>query len=117
MLNAIKSITIGESFALSGISLGIIIVVLACIMGLIYLMSWLFRQLEKAKSKIGKKEVTTESVTESAPTGAVAPGSCGELKLTDVTERDAAMIMAIVANQTKKPLNELRFKSIKKIKE
>ena len=43
----------------------------------------------------------------------VAPGSAGELKLYDVEPKTAAMIMAIVANQMGKPLNELRFKSIK----
>ena len=40
----------------------------------------------------------------------VAPGSAGELKLYDVEPKTAAMIMAIVANQMGKPLNELRFK-------
>lgn len=46
----------------------------------------------------------------------VAPGSAGELKLYDVSDRDAAMIMAIVANQMGKPLNELRFLSIREVK-
>ena len=46
----------------------------------------------------------------------VAPGSAGELKLHDVEPKTAAMIMAIVANQMGKPLNELRFKSIKEVK-
>ena len=46
----------------------------------------------------------------------VAPGSAGELKLYDVEPKTAAMIMAIVANQMGKPLNELRFKSIKEVK-
>ena len=45
-----------------------------------------------------------------------APGSDGELKLHNVDPRDAAMIMAIVANQMGKPINELRFKSIKEVK-
>ena len=45
-----------------------------------------------------------------------APGTAGELKLYDTPERDAAMIMAIVANQLNKPLNELRFISIKEVK-
>ena len=45
-----------------------------------------------------------------------APGSAGELMLHDVDPRDAAMIMAIVANQMGKPINELRFKSIKEVK-
>ena len=36
--------------------------------------------------------------------------------LYDTPDRDAAMIMAIVADQMGKPLNELRFKSIKEVK-
>lgn len=47
---------------------------------------------------------------------AVAPGSAGEIKLYDVPDRDAAMIMAIVADKMGKPLNELRFISIKEVK-
>ena len=46
----------------------------------------------------------------------VAPGSAGQLKLHDVEPKTAAMIMAIVANQMGKPLNELRFISIKEVK-
>ena len=45
-----------------------------------------------------------------------APGSAGEVKIHDVPDREAAMIMAIVADKLRKPLNELRFKSIKEIK-
>ena len=48
---------------------------------------------------------------------AQAPGSAGELKLYDTDPRDAAMVMAIVADTLGKPLNELRFKSIKEVKE
>ena len=47
---------------------------------------------------------------------AVAPGSAGELKLHDVEPKTAAMLMAIVANKLGKPLNELRFISIKEVK-
>ncbi|MBQ8072456.1 MAG: OadG family protein [Clostridia bacterium] len=46
----------------------------------------------------------------------LAPGSAGEVKLYDTDPRDAAMIMAIVANRLQKPLNELRFVSIKEVK-
>ncbi len=45
-----------------------------------------------------------------------APGTAGELKLHDVPPKTAAMLMAIVADKTGKPLNELRFKSIKEVK-
>ena len=45
-----------------------------------------------------------------------APGSAGQLKLYDVEPKTAAMLMAIVANKMGKPLNELRFISIKEVK-
>ena len=47
---------------------------------------------------------------------APAPGSAGKLKLYDTPDKEAAMIMAIVANQMSRPLNELRFISIKEVK-
>ena len=47
---------------------------------------------------------------------AQAPGTAGQLKLHDVPPKTAAMLMAIVANQMGKPLNELRFISIKEVK-
>ena len=47
---------------------------------------------------------------------AVAPGTAGQLKLYDVPPKTAAMIMAIVADKLGKPLNELRFISIKEVK-
>ena len=45
-----------------------------------------------------------------------APGTAGEVKIYDTDPRDAAMIMAIVADKLQKPLNELRFVSIKEVK-
>ncbi len=45
-----------------------------------------------------------------------APGSAGELKLYDTPDRDAAMIMAIVADELKIPINELRFISIREVR-
>ena len=52
-----------------------------------------------------------------APEAPKAPGSAGELKLYDTDPRDAAMIMAIVADSLGKPLNELRFISIREVRE
>ncbi len=47
----------------------------------------------------------------------LAKGTCGELTLINCEERDAAMIMAIVADSLNTPLNELRFKSIKRVED
>ena len=46
-----------------------------------------------------------------------APGSAGKLKLYNVDPKTAAMIMAIVADKLQKPINELRFLSIKEVSE
>ena len=51
-----------------------------------------------------------------APVIPEAPGTAGELKLHDVEPKTAAMLMAIVADKLGKPLNELRFISIKEVK-
>ena len=55
-------------------------------------------------------------VAPAAAPKAVAPGSAGELALHDVGPKTAAMLMAIVADKMGKPLNELRFISIKEVK-
>ena len=44
-----------------------------------------------------------------------APGSAGQLKLHNVDPKTAAMLMAIVADKLQKPINELRFISIKEV--
>ena len=46
----------------------------------------------------------------------VAPGSAGECRIYDTDPREAAMIMAILADELKTPLNELRFLSIREQK-
>ena len=46
-----------------------------------------------------------------------APGSAGQLKLYNVEPKTAAMLMAIVADKLGKPINELRFISIKEVEQ
>lgn len=46
-----------------------------------------------------------------------APGSAGKIALHDVPDKTAAMLMAIVADRTGKPLNQLRFLSIREVKD
>jgi hypothetical protein len=46
---------------------------------------------------------------------APANGSCGTVKRFDVPDKTAAMLMAIVADTIKTPLNQLRFISIREI--
>ena len=51
-----------------------------------------------------------------APKAVPAPGTAGDFKLYNTDPRDAAMVMAIVADSLGKPLNELRFISIREVK-
>ena len=48
---------------------------------------------------------------------APAPGTAGKIALHDVPDKTVAMLMAIVASKTGKPLNQLRFISIREIKD
>lgn len=67
----------------------------------------------KAAAPAPAAPVTVTPVAAAAPE---APGTAGQLKLHDVPPKTAAMLMAIVADQMGKPLNELRFISIKEVK-
>lgn len=115
MLLAID-ITIGEAFALSGVAMAIIMVILTLIMFLIYGVNFTLKQLDKLLAK--RKKITPVIAEEPTQQEIVyAKGSAGEINLFDVADRDAAMIMAIVADKTGLPLNELKFISIKEVKD
>lgn len=63
-------------------------------------------------------EMTAGQNAEAAkPQEVKAPGTGGDLTLINVSDRDAARIMAIVADTIGKPINELRFRSIREVKE
>ena len=75
-----------------------------------------------AKKNEPKKAAAPTAAPAAAPAAAApvsaepAPGSAGKLKLHDVEPKTAAMLMAIVADKMGKPINELRFISIKEVK-
>ena len=96
---------------------------LILLMGVIIAMGKVFMANEKkaaAKAAAAKSAVAAAPVVAAAPAAAPAPvpapGTAGQLKLYDTDPKTAAMIMAIVANKMGKPLNELRFISIKEVK-
>ena len=71
--------------------------------------------IAKDKKVAAHSAAATEEVP-AAPAAPAAPGAAGQLKLYDVEPKTAAMLMAIVAEKMGKPLNELRFISIKEVK-
>lgn len=87
--------------------------------GLILLM-WVTQISGKIMSAKEKKAAAAQPAAPAAAAPAVekmpAPGAAGELKIYDVPPKTAAILMAIVAHKTGKPLNELRFRSIREIK-
>lgn len=91
---------------------------LVVFMGLVMLMAvvMVMGKVMVARAKKAQAVVAEAAPVEAAPK-AEAPGTAGELKLYDTDPRDAAMIMAIVADTLQKPLNQLRFISIKEFKE
>lgn len=128
-LNATSAIEIKmpltDALLLSVIGIGIVFAVLIVLMFIIMLMGKIMEKSPALAAKmpklpkfsdIFKKKKADEPITE-APEEPKAKGTCGELVLINTDERDAAMIMAIVADTTGTPLNELRFKSIKRIDE
>ena len=88
--------------------------------GLILLMAMMMIMGAIMVSRAKKAQAAAVAAPAEAAAAAVkaqAPGTAGELKLYDTDPRDAAMVMAIVADDLGKPLNQLRFKSIKEVKE
>ena len=70
----------------------------------------------KAALENVKKDVEANPLAVTPAEAPKAPGSAGHVKLFDVPDKEAAMIMAIVADKMQKPLNELHFISIKEVK-
>lgn len=62
-----------------------------------------------------KKEAPKEDISASETQTPEAPGAAGQLKLHNVEPKTAALLMAIVADKMGKPINELRFLSIKEV--
>ena len=75
------------------------------------------KKAPKAKAAAPAPVAAAAPVAAPAPVEApAAPGTAGQLKLYDTNPKTAAMLMAIVADKMGKPLNELRFISIKEVK-
>ena len=116
-------IRIGEALICALIGFAIVFAVLLILNIFIRILSAVVRGIENGTKK------TEAAPAASAPAAApvadskpaipagmkVSDGSLGDVKLYDVDDATAAMIMAIVADQLDAPLNELRFKSIKEV--
>ena len=93
----------------------ILLMIVIMVMGNIFIAKDKKRAELNAAAKATIASVPVAAPASTAP-AATAPGSAGKLKLYDVEPKTAAMLMAIVADKMGKPLNELRFISIKEVK-
>ncbi len=93
----------------------VVFVTLGLISLCIKILSGIIMSLDKLKKQ--SVEVKADNLAEIAglEAGKYDDVGYGELKLYNVDEKTAAMIMAIVSDESQIPLSELRFKSIRLI--
>ena len=96
------------------VGMAVVFAVLILLMAIISIMS---KIMKGGKGK-AESAAPAANVQTSAPAAKpeAARGSCGEVKLFDVPDKTAAQLMAITADKLGKPLNTLRFISIKEVK-
>ena len=104
----------GNALVYSLLGMLVVFFALVLLMGIIKLMTAIGDRVEKKNVPVPASDAPVQVLKQ---TGPLAPGSAGELKLYDTDPRTAAMLMAIVADQLQAPLNELRFLSIREVKE
>ena len=110
-LAAPQDLTIGDALLTGALGYATVFMGLAALMIVVILIGKAFTKKKAAPAPATEPvAVAVEPVEDS-----VAPGSAGKLKIYNVPPKTAAMLMAIVANQMGKPLNELRFISIKEV--
>ena len=118
----LENITIGNAAIVALLGYAVVFFGLILLMAVIIVMGKVF--IAKDKKAAAKADAAKAAIAPAAPAAApvapvaevAAPGSAGQLKLHDVEPKTAAMLMAIVADKMGKPLNELRFISIKEVK-
>ena len=115
-----ENISVADAGIVSLLGYGVVFLGLVALMVVVILLGKAFvaaGNRKKAEApKAAAPEAPAATKTDAAKAAPVAPGSAGGVKLYDVEPKTAAMIMAIVADRMGKPLNELRFISIKEVK-
>ena len=114
---------LGEALSFSGNGMVVVLIVLVVLAVLVLLISKMVRaaQGKAAEASVDSAaaigDVPAVPAVPAAPAAAPLPEnqSAGTLELYDCTEKEAAVIMAIVSNESGVPLNRLEFKSIKAI--
>ena len=112
--NAMIDLSIGTAGLVALLGYCVVFFGLIALMVVVYILGKIM-VASRSKKAAAAPAAVPAAAPAPAKTAAPAPGSAGEVKLFNVSDREAAMLMAIVANKLGKPLNELRFKSIKEV--
>ncbi|WP_028520480.1 OadG family protein [Ruminococcus flavefaciens] len=114
----VKEMSIGDAAITAVFGYCVVFCGLIFLMIVLYCTGAYFKSKNEKESTIAeaKKKIAPEAAPEAEKELPLAPGSAGHVKLFDVPDKEAAMIMAIVADKMQKPLNELHFISIKEVK-
>ena len=112
ILTNTTDITLGQGGIYALLGYGVVFFGLILLMIVVILLGKAFMAAEKKNAAIPAPVAAPAPAVEAKP----APGSAGQLKLHNVEPKVAAMLMAIVADKMGKPINELRFISIKEVK-
>lgn len=109
------NLSIGAAGVLALLGYAVVFFGICLLMVVVMIMGSIFVAKDK-KAAAAKAALAAATPAAPAPEAPKAPGTAGKLALHDVEPKTAAMIMAIVADKMGKPLNELRFISIKEVK-
>ncbi len=114
------ALSIPGAFSLSVVGFAIVFFVLIVLMIVIKVLRAALAQLDASRAAAAAVAAPVAAAASPAPASnpnmVPAKGSLGEIKLHNVDDRTAALVMAIVADEMKAPLNELRFLSIREKK-
>ena len=120
LTSSLENIGILDAAIVAVLGYAVVFFGLILLMGVIIIMGKAFMAKDAkaaAKAAAAQEILAAVPATTGAPAeGPAAPGTAGQLKLHDVEPKTAAIIMAIVADKMGKPINELRFISIKEVK-
>ena len=119
LTSTLQNIGIADAGIIALLGYAVVFFGLILLMIVLMIMGKVFVAKDKKAKKAAAAATAAAAVSVAAAPVAepqTAPGSAGSLKLYDVEPKIAAMLMAIVANKMGKPLNELRFISIKEVK-
>ena len=110
------AIGIGEAGVYALLGYAVVFFGLILLMAVVVIMGKVFTA-KKEKPAAAAAPAAAPAAPAAPVEAPVAPGTAGQLKTYDVPAKTCAMLMAIVADKMGKPLNELRFISIKEVKE